>query len=122
VRPDFESKGIGVRLFEAAFDILGTERPLLSVSESSQPKFSRLFAHFGFAQEAVYEGRYLPSVQEIAYNGLLDFHPEQGDASVHIWSRCEGAPKEYGLLQPACRKGHSVRQMAAFPTALAMPA
>ena len=88
VRPDFESKGLGVRLFETAFDLLGTERPLLSVSESSMVKFARLFAHFGFAQEAVYEGRYLPRIQEFAYNGLLDV-PGQCVRVPEAFSTCE---------------------------------
>ncbi len=52
--------------------MLETDRPLLSVSDTSKPKFSRLFAHFGFAQEAVYQSRYLPKVDEFSYNGLLD--------------------------------------------------
>lgn len=72
VRPDFESKGLGVRLFQTAFQLLGTERPLLSVSELTAPKFERIFKYFGFAQEAVYQGRYIPMVDELAYNGLLD--------------------------------------------------
>lgn len=72
VRPDFESSGIGVRLFETAFDLLQTDRPLLSVSEPSMPKFSRLFTHFGFSKEAIYGGRYLPHVDEFSYNGHLE--------------------------------------------------
>lgn len=76
IRPCFESRGLGVRLFETAFDLLGTERPLLSVSQTSRAKFTRLFSHFGFAQEAIYEGRYLPKVDEFAYNGLLDLPKE----------------------------------------------
>lgn len=72
VRPAFESKGLGVRLFETAFQVLGTERPLLSVSQPLEPKFHRLFTYFGFAKEAVYQGRYLPMVDELAYNGLLE--------------------------------------------------
>lgn len=72
VRSDFESRGLGVRMFETAFDLLGTEHPLLSVSEPSMPKFSRLFTHFGFSKEAVYDGRYLPQVKELSYNGYLE--------------------------------------------------
>lgn len=72
VRPHFESKGLGVRLFESAFDLLGTERPLLSVAQTAVPKFSRLFSHFGFAQEGVYNSLYLPEVNEFSYNGLLE--------------------------------------------------
>lgn len=72
VRPNYESKGLGVRLFETAFRLLGTERPLLSVSEPAAPKFKRIFEYFGFSQEAVYKGRYIPTLNEQAYNGLLD--------------------------------------------------
>lgn len=72
VRPQYECRGMGVRLFETAFEVLKTERPLLSVSEKSMPKFVTLFRHFGFSQEAIYEDRYLPRVRELSYNGLLD--------------------------------------------------
>jgi GNAT superfamily N-acetyltransferase len=82
VRPHFESRGLGVRLFQTAFEILGTERPLLSVSQPVAPKFHRLFTHFGFAKEAVYRGRYLPMVNELAYNGLLD-PPGRAEEVVH---------------------------------------
>jgi hypothetical protein len=84
VRPHFESKGLGVRLFQTAFEILGTERPLLSVSQPSEPKFQRLFAYFGFAKQAVYQGRYLPMVDELAYNGLLDTAPP-AEARTAAW-------------------------------------
>lgn len=72
VRLNFESKGLGVRLFQTAFRLLETERPLLSVSEPAAPKFERIFKYFGFTQEAVYQERYIPMVDELAYNGLLD--------------------------------------------------
>ena len=72
IRPHYESRGMGVRLFDAAFEILKTERPLLSVSEKAMPKFENLFRHFGFSPEAIYEDRYLPRVRELSYNGLLD--------------------------------------------------
>lgn len=71
VRPEFECRGLGVRLFESAFEILETTRPLLSVSDLSLPKFSRLFDHFGFACEAAYQGLYTPRITEFAFNGLL---------------------------------------------------
>ena len=71
VRPDFEFRGLGVRLFDTAFEVLQTRHPLLSVSEVALPKFSKLFQHFGFACEAAYRGLYVPRVHELAYNGLL---------------------------------------------------
>jgi len=71
VRPEFECRGLGVRLFESAFEILGTAQPLLSVSDFSLPKFSRLFDHFGFACEGSYRKLYTPRSTEFAFNGLL---------------------------------------------------
>lgn len=71
VRPEFEFRGLGVRLFDTAFEVLETRHPLLSVSEVALPKFSKLFQHFGFACEAAYRGLYVPRVHELAYNGLL---------------------------------------------------
>ena len=75
VRPEFEFRGLGVRLFGMAFEVLQTRRPLLSVSEVALPKFSKLFHHFGFACEAAYRGLYVPRVHELAYNGLLSSAP-----------------------------------------------
>ena len=65
VRPSFESKGLGVGSSRTAFQLLGTERPLLSVSEITALKFESLFKYFGFAQEGVYQGRYIPMVDRI---------------------------------------------------------
>jgi len=72
VRPHYESKGLGVRLFQSAFAILETERPLLSVAQPVEEKFHRLFTYFGFSKQAVYANRYKPRVSELAYNGFLD--------------------------------------------------
>lgn len=72
VRPGYESLGLGVRLFETAFEVLGTEKPLLSVSEETHPKFARLFDHFNFTQHETYLGKYLPLRKEFAFNGVLE--------------------------------------------------
>jgi hypothetical protein len=77
VRPHFENKGLGLKLFATAFELLETERPLLSVSESALPRFSRIFDHFGFAQEGIYEGVYRPKVFEYSFNGLLTASPRK---------------------------------------------
>ncbi len=79
IRPDYEFRGMGIRLFNTAFEILGTSRPLLSVSEVALPKFARIFDHFGFSFEESYQGLYLPKIQELSYNGILhtdlsDYH------------------------------------------------
>jgi GNAT superfamily N-acetyltransferase len=75
VRPEFEFQGIGVRLFNKAFEILETSRPLLSVSELALPKFSKIFDHFGFSFEKSYQGLYLPKTKELSYNGALTNEP-----------------------------------------------
>lgn len=72
VRPEYESLGLGVRLFETAFDVLGTEKPLLSVAEDAYPKFARLFDHFNFLQHESYVGKYLPRRTELSFNGVLE--------------------------------------------------
>lgn len=98
VRPQYESRGMGVRLFNAAFEILETEFPLLSVSEKAMPKFEPLFEYFGFSQEATYEDRYLPRVRELSYNGLLDCQEPARNAMhfsssiAQTWSQKLSAP------------------------------
>lgn len=71
VRTEHENKGIGVRFFKTAFEILETDQPLLSVSERAMPKFKRIFDYFGFEYAASYKNLYLPGAQEFSYNGLL---------------------------------------------------
>jgi ribosomal protein S18 acetylase RimI-like enzyme len=71
VREEFQNIGMGVRLFEEAFERLGTERPLLSVSDKNLSRFDRLFRHFGFQVKKQYRGLYLPQATELSYNGLL---------------------------------------------------
>ena len=72
VRPQFENSGLGVRLFQQAFDILETESPLLSISEHNYSRFERIFKYFGFSHEKTYMGIYRPNIQELSYNGILD--------------------------------------------------
>lgn len=102
VRPDFESRGLGVRLFESAFDLLGTERPLLSVSESAMPRFERLFVHFGFAQEETYDGLYLPKVKELSFNGLLQVENDRVSTVTKYFLRTRPPTK---LLMQSCDMG-----------------
>lgn len=100
VRPEYESLGMGVRLFETAFEILETERPLLSVSEKVMPKFETLFRHFGFSREAIYEDRYLPRVRELSYNGLLDGLDTKLEAPI-----CPSRLKSPRIAEPVRSRG-----------------
>lgn len=100
VRPDFEKRGLGVRLFELAFDILETDRPLLSVSDNTKPKFSKLFQYFGFSQEASYFGLYVPFREEHAFNGLLE--TERSTADCRYIKRRHPLPDFSANLQSRC--------------------
>lgn len=72
IKPEFENLGMGIKLFENSFEILKTEAPLLSVSDSNILKFERIFRYFGFIHEKTYNGLYLPRRKELSFNGLLE--------------------------------------------------
>lgn len=72
-----KSHGIGIQLFERAFDELHTDKPLLSVAEERYPDFIRIFDYFGFQKAAVYKGIYRPMKYEYAFNGLLTSHTRE---------------------------------------------
>lgn len=98
VRPHFESKGLGIKLFETAFELLETDRPLVSVSEIALSKFSKIFEHFGFSHEASYEGVYLPKVVEFSFNGVLsNARCVQRETSLSSIFRCED---QFSRLRP----------------------
>ena len=66
------SRGMGVRLFERAFEELSCEKPLLSVAEEHVLPYSRMFKYFGFEHSVRYSDIYRIGKDEYAYNGLLD--------------------------------------------------
>jgi hypothetical protein len=71
VLPGFQDTGLGYRMFEKAFDQLGTRSPLLSVAEERLPTFKRLFDHFGFELAETHHGLYRAGRIEFAFNGVL---------------------------------------------------
>jgi len=71
VREEFSNRGLGIRLFESAFELLQTREPLLSVSDANILKFQRIFTYFGFRIAAEYRGLYRPNSSEFSFNGLL---------------------------------------------------
>jgi GNAT superfamily N-acetyltransferase len=71
VLPAFEGSGVGVRLFRDAFEVLGTERPLLSVSNERLHAFKRVFDYFGFRVGAEYVDLYRKDSLEYSFNGTL---------------------------------------------------
>lgn|GEM_PF-612966 len=90
VREPFQRGGLGVRLFEQGFELLGTSTPLVSVAGPNLARFTDLFNYFGFRLAERYEGKYVPSSVEFAFNGLLS--PEHAcDALVDIDSAATDA-------------------------------
>jgi hypothetical protein len=58
-------------MFEDSFELLGTEKPLLSIAEESHPQFHRIFNYFGFEHTQSYPDLYRPAKTEHSYNGEL---------------------------------------------------
>ena len=71
IMPDFQNKGIGIKLFKKVFAVLGTDKPLLSISEDKLPEFEKIFNYFGFVKTETYPNLYHPNSTEISYNGYL---------------------------------------------------
>jgi hypothetical protein len=71
VLPHLAGTGLGVRMFDEAFTILGTTKPLLSVADEQLPQFDRVFRHFGFELTERYRGIYRPGEVEHSFNGRL---------------------------------------------------
>jgi len=71
VTEDLQNRGLGIRLFEYAFEILETEKPLLSVADVNKSAFERIFRYFNFESGGAYRGLYRPDSVEFAYNGQL---------------------------------------------------
>lgn len=71
VLPHLSGSGLGLRLFNDAFEVLETEKPLLSVSDEQLLKFHRIFDHFGFVRGRKYGDLYRIGSVEHSYNGQL---------------------------------------------------
>lgn len=71
VLPENQGSGVGLRLFERAFDALQNRSPLLSVSEERLGSFSRIFKYYGFELTEEYPDFYRPLKSEFSFNGLL---------------------------------------------------
>jgi ribosomal protein S18 acetylase RimI-like enzyme len=71
VLPGFQGSGIGLRLFGDAFELLGSDKPLLSVANEQLPAFQKIFNYFGFQTGAEYVDLYRPSSIEYSFNGTL---------------------------------------------------
>lgn len=71
VREELQKRGIGIRLFEIAFEILKTDKPLLSVADVNLGAFEKIFRYFNFANRGMYRDLYRPNSTEYSFNGDL---------------------------------------------------
>lgn len=67
----YEGSGVGIKLFNRAFDELNTKSPLLSITNEKLINFERIFDYYGFKIEEKYPDLYLPDKTEISFNGIL---------------------------------------------------
>jgi hypothetical protein len=72
VNKKYQKSGVGKILFEDTFDILETEKPIITVSEGRVFEFRRIFSYYGFNLEKVYNNYYKTNQAELSFNGLLN--------------------------------------------------
>jgi hypothetical protein len=71
VRHDARVGGVASSLANAAFDWLGTNRPLFSVPEERISEFRGLLRTWEFAEPQALSGYYRPNKIEFVFNGIL---------------------------------------------------
>jgi|SRR5471030_28249 len=71
VLPEYEGKGIGIRIFRDLMSWLGTSKPLLSVSQDKILDFERIFEYYGFQLTSSHLGIYRTGMVEYFYNETI---------------------------------------------------
>lgn len=71
VAKEYRGKGIGTSLFKKSLEFLETDKPILTVSQGKKEEFQKIFNYFGFSLEQTYYGKYMPTLNEYCYNGIL---------------------------------------------------
>lgn len=71
VLPEYQNRGIGVKLFIRSMDRLETDKPLLSISSNNLNRFKNIMDYFNFKQYQHYPDLYRKNSEEISYNGYL---------------------------------------------------
>ena len=56
----------------ACFKYLGTDKPLITVSDKCKGSFEKIFRQFDFEQTQVVSDLYVPGSKEYVFNGYLD--------------------------------------------------
>ena len=68
VDPAYRKQGIASKLIEHSFEILGTEKPFLTVAENNLDQLKPLINKFNFELTSVKESIYRKGVKEYYYN------------------------------------------------------
>lgn len=71
VDQNFQKNGIGKALVAKSMEILGTNEPIITVSNRKHNEFDRLLKYFGFKLESIYYEKYKLNTHELVYNGAL---------------------------------------------------
>ncbi|WP_187647748.1 GNAT family N-acetyltransferase [Nitrosophilus labii] len=65
---NYQNRGIGIKLFERAFEELETDKPFLTVSEEKYEQFKRIFDYYGFKMTSKKKGLYRKDKYEYFFN------------------------------------------------------
>ncbi len=68
VSPDYRRMGIATKLIQASMDLLGTPKPLMTVSNNNLNQLQPLIDRFGFELSRTQTGAYRPDLVEYFYN------------------------------------------------------
>lgn len=68
----WRNDGAGQKLMKACLEYLGTDKPLITVSEKCKSSFDNIFKQFDFVQTQELDGLYVLGSKEYVYNGYLN--------------------------------------------------
>lgn len=68
VDPDYRGQKIASKLIEDSFEILNTNKPVMTVSQQNLSMLQKLIDRYGFELTSVKESVYKPGVKEYYYN------------------------------------------------------
>lgn len=69
IHEDYRELGIGSNLFRECFKYLGTEKPMITISEDREEMFKNHIEKFGFKRVSIIKNLYRLGIDEIIYNG-----------------------------------------------------
>lgn len=72
VNPAARGLGIGTALVEKSIELLGTDKPLITIADYKLPMFEGLIKKYHWEQTQVVTGLYNDRSKELVYNGYLD--------------------------------------------------